>query len=93
MGIRTPTQNAAFSNLPWFDADFPFDAYERPWDYRPTSDEMARTRLEVRHFIDERGVTHCPTRYATITQACVPPTIPAKPLKRLSARSLRRRSR
>ena len=91
MGIRTTPQNAVFSNLPWFDAEFGFG--ELPWAYRPSSEELARTRLEVTYFIESRGVTHCPTRYATITPACVPPTIPAKPLKSRARRSIRRRRR
>jgi hypothetical protein len=90
MGIRTNTQDAVFNNLPWFDADIGRDWI--PDERRPSSEELARTRLEVMHYMEARGVTHCPTRYATITQACVHPTLPAMPLRsRKARRAIRRR--
>ncbi len=93
MGIRANSQNAVSSILPWFDADMAFGTLQLPHAYRLSADELARTRLEGASHIKSRGVIYCPTRYATITQACVPPTIPARPLKRLRARNQRRRSR
>ncbi|MBI1776300.1 MAG: hypothetical protein HYR63_13220 [Proteobacteria bacterium] len=92
MGIRANTQNAISAALPWFEADLAFGTVQLPPAHRPSSEELARSRREIASFLKSHPVTHCPTRYATITQACVPPAPPEPYAKPRRSRSAPRRS-